>query len=68
MAQLMAGKWPDASENLLHFLNSAGTDKELDLARYLSEEPRIREENSAREYRIAMTAIDRAKATGSEGR
>lgn len=67
MASLMSAMWPDAAENLLHFLGNSGTDREMDLATYLEDEPGIRSQIAERERGIGQLALDRARESGAQG-
>lgn len=64
-ASVMALVWPDASENLLHFLANSGADKEMDLDSYLTDEPAIRDQIEAQERGIGNEAVRRAIAQGA---
>lgn len=66
-ATLMSSTWPDASDNLLHFLSNSGTDKQMDLDAYLEDESEIRTAIQSRERSIGLAAIERAKTSGIEG-
>ncbi|QCR53781.1 hypothetical protein C1N80_09465 [Brachybacterium sp. SGAir0954] len=67
MASLMAALWPDASENLLHFLGNSGADKEMDLDSYLGDEPAVRGQIEEQERGIGQAALDRARQSGADG-
>lgn len=62
----MAFLWPDASENLLHFLSNTGEDKEMDLEPFLEGEPHIEETITDREDRLGADAIRLAQESGAE--
>lgn len=66
-ANLLAPVWPDASENLLHFLRNSGNDKEMDLDSYLADESDIRTHIEDHEQAIANTAMKRAQQSGIAG-
>ena len=66
-ATLMSSTWPDASDNLLHFLSNSGADKQMDLDAYLEDESEIRTAIQSRERSIGLAAIERAKTSGIEG-
>lgn len=67
MASLMSVLWPDASENLLHFLGNSGADKEMDLEAFLADEPDIRSQIETRERDIGQLALERAQQSGADG-
>jgi hypothetical protein len=66
-ANAMAGKWPNASRNLLHFLSNSGEPLEQDVDQMLNDVPQFRDEVDTTLENLAATAIAQAQAEGVDG-
>lgn len=58
----LQGKWPHASENLLHFLENSGSAKDQDVDAMLQDCPKLRDRTHQMEQDLASEAVAAAKA------
>jgi len=66
-ANALAGKWPEASRNLLHFLGDSGEPLEQDVDQMLGDLPEFSDEVDTLRDDLGLTAVERAKAAGADG-
>lgn len=66
-ANAMAGAWPDASRNLLHFLANSGDTLEQDVDAMLADVPRMQEEVDVLRGNLTDAALADAQARGADG-
>lgn len=66
-AHALAGKWPDASRNLLHFLGNSGKPLEQDVNKMLGDVPRFASNVQDGQRKIGELAVERAQASGAKG-
>jgi Flp pilus assembly pilin Flp len=66
-ANAMAGAWPDASRNLLHFLGNSGEPLEQDVNKMLGDIPEFKQQIEQDQADLGQTAIDEAKRRGATG-
>ncbi len=66
-ANALAGKWPAAARNLLHYLDNSGETLEQDVDDMLDSSDKFSSAVDIQRERLITEAIDRAKAQGAEG-
>ena len=66
-ANLMAGKWPDASRNLSHYLANTGEPLEQDVNQILSDVPEFQAKVDEVRTALGEDAVARAQETGATG-
>jgi hypothetical protein len=63
----LAGAWPDASRNLLHFLGNSGKPLEQDVDGMLGDIPEFAAQTDQDQANLGLTAIEEAKRRGATG-
>lgn len=66
-ANLMAGKWPDASRNLLHYLANNGKPLDQDVNQILSDVPGFKTKTDELRTSLGEDAVSRARQAGATG-
>jgi Flp pilus assembly pilin Flp len=66
-ANALAGPWPDASRNLLHFLGNSGKPLEQDVNGMLDDIPEFAAQTGQDQADLGLTAIEEAKRRGATG-
>jgi hypothetical protein len=66
-ANLLAGKWPDASRNLSHYLGNTGEPLEQDVNRLLEDVPLLQAEVDRTRTALGEDAVAQAQASGATG-
>lgn len=66
-ANALAGKWPDASRNLSHFLGNSGDMLDQDVDSMLSSSQKLSSAVGIAESDLAALAIERARSSGATG-
>lgn len=63
----LAGSWPDASRNLLHFLGNSGDTLEQDVDKLLGDVDEFATEVDGRRNQLGALAVERAREAGADG-
>ncbi|GAA1082092.1 hypothetical protein GCM10009605_19850 [Nocardiopsis composta] len=63
----MAGVWPEASRNLLHFMGNSGEPLEQDVNQMLEDLPEFRNEVDGARRGLGAAAIEQAQQAGADG-
>lgn len=66
-ADLMRGKWPNASEHLDHFLDNNGEDHQADVDDLIDDQPQFAQATEERRHQAGHDAVARAQADGATG-
>ncbi|WP_420162076.1 hypothetical protein [Nocardiopsis sp. CNT-189] len=66
-AHAMAGAWPEASRNLLHFMGNSGEPLEQDVDQMLEDLPGFRNEVEGTRRGLGAAAIEQARQEGADG-
>lgn len=66
-ANVMAGKWPDASRNLSHYLANTGEPLDQDVNQILSDVPQFQAKVDEVRTALAEDAVSRAQQAGAAG-
>lgn len=66
-ANALAGKWPDASRNLLHFLANNGEPLEQDVNSMLDSSEKFSAATDDQRDRVVAAAVEKAEASGATG-
>lgn len=64
-ANALAGTWPDASRNLLHFLGNSGDTLDQDVDSMLESSQKLSAAVDNREAQLVALALERAQASGA---
>lgn len=66
-AEVMKGKWPDASKNLLHFLDNSGEPQDINVDQMLTDLPGLNNAVSQNVTAKAEEAVAAAQQSGATG-
>lgn len=66
-ANALAGTWPNASRNLLHFLGNSGEPLQQDVDKLLADVPALATTYATEQDRFGLSAVERAQADGVTG-
>lgn len=66
-ANALAGRWPDAARNLLHFLGNTGDPLTQDVNSMLSSSKSFRDATDQQRRRVIASAVEQAEASGATG-
>lgn len=63
-ADVFGPAWPDAADNLDHFLDNTGEDKFLDVDRLMGDQPSVAREIEEIRHQAGVDAVEKAKSEG----
>jgi hypothetical protein len=66
-ANAVAGKWPNASRNLLHYLSNSGEPLQQDVDQIMKDVPQFAQTVTGERQQLGLAAVQQAKARGATG-